>query len=110
MVAALAGAVVLSIPVPALAVGKCDIASLVAMFEYGEMRFEIRRVTEARTTLGQAAYAMILVDLYGCDMERARAGIDCIEAALASTDEEALMAVVLDCGSQVGLRTGTDEE
>ncbi len=110
MFAVLVAAAVLSIPVPALAIDKCDITSLGAMNAYGEMRLEIRRVARPRNTLAPATHAMTLVDLYGCDMERVRAGIDCVEAGLAGTSEEQLIALVLDCGSRVGLETEPEKE
>ena len=108
--AAVAGVAVFIASGPALATDKCDLASLVAMNEYGEMRLEIGRETRPTTTLAPAVDAITLVNLYGCDMERARAGIDCVEDSVAGIAEEKLVALVLDCGTRVGLEFETDEE
>lgn len=105
MFAAVVGAAALSSSAPASATDKCDIATLVAMAKYGEMRLEITQTADTKATLGPAADAMRLVELLGCDMERTRAGIDCVGDPFPSFDEKKLTAYVLDCGSQVGLRT-----
>ena len=99
----------LLIRLPVSAADKCDIASLTAMFKYGEMRFEIRQTADATLTLGPAVDALSLVELLGCDMEPTRAGVDCVEDLFPSVEQRELPARVLECGGQVGLRTQAAE-
>ncbi len=109
-IAALLTAGVFAIPSPAHALDKCDLTSIVAMFQYGEMRFEITRVTEPRTTLAPLADSLTIVSQLGCDMERVRAGVDCIEDVLTDTSrDEDLVELALTCADQVGIDTSEDE-
>ncbi len=110
LAATLVGSVFLAMSGTAHAVDKCDVASVLAMAEYGKLRTAIRNVGPFEENLAPATNAIMLVELYGCDMERVRSGIDCVEIDIPGTSEEQLVPLVLQCGEQVGLEFGTEDE
>ena len=90
-------------PPPAMAVDKCDLVTLVAMFKYGEMRVEISETTNTISSLGPAADSLTLVELLGCDLDRLRAGTDCVEDLFPGLEPTDLPARVLACGEDLGI-------